>query len=265
MKYNIPRYARIRRADLNNDRQLDIQELARFINKRVRDHIQSAIRNNPLQFAKVDVDTRDGLVSWDEYHAYFLREKGVPPGYIESHTEGKHLALDRSAKEEMMRDKALWNEAARTDSFSLTLDEFLAFRHPEASAVNLLSLVDDLLRQFDEDGDDLLTQDEFSHVSADDLDDKWRQYIVTKTVHQREEEFRRLMDVNHDGQADRSELLSYIDPRHPRHALQESALLFEVADSDGDGRLRWDEVLPQATAFVESKMIGTAENFHDQY
>lgn len=164
-----------------------------------------------------------------------------------------------------MRDKALWNEAARTDSFSLTLDEFLAFRHPESSAVNLLSLVDDLLRQFDEDGDDLLTADEFSRVSADDLDDKWRQYIVTRTVRQREEEFRRLMDVNHDGQADRSELLSYIDPRHPRHALQESAVLFELADADGDRRLTLAEVLAEATAFIESKMIDTAESFHDEF
>lgn len=164
-----------------------------------------------------------------------------------------------------MRDKALWNEAARTDSFSLTLDEFLAFRHPEASAVNLLSLVDDLLRQFDEDGDDLLTMDEFSHVSADDLDDKWRQYIVTKTVRQREEEFKRLMDVNRDGQADRSELLSYIDPRHPRHSLQVAAGLFEMADSDGNQRLALDEVLAQATWFIESKMIRTAESFHDEF
>lgn len=64
--------------------------------------------------------------------------------------------------EEMMRDKALWSEAARTDSFSLTLDEFLTFRHPESSISNLLTLVDDLLRQFDEDGDDNLTLDEFS-------------------------------------------------------------------------------------------------------
>ncbi len=62
----------------------------------------------------------------------------------------------------MMRDKALWAEAARTDSFSLTLDEFLTFRHPESSVSNLLTLVDDLLRQFDEDGDDNLTLDEFS-------------------------------------------------------------------------------------------------------
>lgn len=79
---------------------LDIQELARYINKRVREHIQFAIRTNPLNFAKVDVAPRDGLVSWDEYHAYFLREKGVPQAFIESHTEGKHVPLDRSAKGE---------------------------------------------------------------------------------------------------------------------------------------------------------------------
>lgn len=164
-----------------------------------------------------------------------------------------------------MRDKALWNEAARTDSFSLTLDEFLAFRHPEASAVNLLSLVDDLLRQFDEDGDDVLTADEFAHVVADDLDDRWRQYVVARTVHQREEEFRRLMDVNGDGRADRSELLSYIDPRHPRHALQEAAMLMDLADTDGDKRLQLSEVLAEASAFIESKMVATADSFHDEF
>lgn len=156
--------------------------------------------------------------------------------------------------EEMMKDKALWNEAARTDSFSLTLDEFLQFRHPEASAVNLLSLVDDLLRQFDEDGDDYLTIDEFSQVSADDLDDKWRKYVITKTVHEREEEFKRLIDSNKDGKADRSELLSYIDPRHPRHALQEAANLFTVADENNNYRLTLNEVkyykyLPSSFSF----------------
>lgn len=142
----------------------------------------------------------------------------------------------------MMKDKAMWNEAARTDSFSLTLDEFLLFRHPESSAVNLLSLVDDLLRQFDSDGDDHLTIDEFSEVSADDLDDKWRKYIITKTVQERQEEFRKLIDKNMDGKADRSELLTYVDPRHTRHALQEAATLFDIADVNKDNHLTFEEV-----------------------
>lgn len=86
------------RADLDANQLLDIQEVARFINARVREHIQSAIRSNPPNFARVDVAPRDGLVSWDEYHAHFLREKGVPAAFIEAHTEGNHVPLDRSAK-----------------------------------------------------------------------------------------------------------------------------------------------------------------------
>lgn len=43
------------------------------------------------------------------------------------------------------RDKASWSEAARSDPDTLTLDEFLAFRHPESSHVTILLLVDELL------------------------------------------------------------------------------------------------------------------------
>lgn len=113
----------------------------------------------------------------------------------------------------------------------------------ESSAANLLSLVDDLLRQFDEDGDDHLTMDEFSNVVADDLDDKWRQYMIEKNTFQRQEEFKRLIDKNHDGVADRSELLSYVSPKHPRHALQEAAILFNIADRNKDQRLSLREVI----------------------
>lgn len=32
--------------------------------------------------------------------------------------------------EKLQKDKLRWRDTARTDSFSLTLDEFFAFRHP---------------------------------------------------------------------------------------------------------------------------------------
>ncbi|KAG4069741.1 hypothetical protein HA402_003182 [Bradysia odoriphaga] len=252
-------------ADLNKDLTLTVQELARFINGRVRDHVDMAIKTNPHNFAAIDVSPRDGLVTWDEYHAFFLKSRGLNDEYIRNHDEKKHILLDRKTKEEMMRDKALWSEAARTDSFSLTLDEFLIFRHPESSVSNLLTLVDDLLRQFDEDGDDNLTLDEFSQVSADDLDDKWRKYIITKTMYERQEEFKRLIDTDHNGKANRSELLSYVDPRHPRHALTEAASLFNLADENNDQRLSLDEVLNHADSFIRSKVISTYENFHDEF
>lgn len=92
------------------------------------------------------------------------------------------------------------------------------------------------------DGDERLTIDEFSNVAADDLDDKWRRYMIEKTAFQRQEEFKRLMDKNGDGVADRSELLSYVSPKHPRHALQEAASLFNIADRNKDNRLTLQEV-----------------------
>ncbi|GAB0091617.1 45 kDa calcium-binding protein [Sergentomyia squamirostris] len=255
-----------RKADLDSDGFLAIQELAKFINARVREHIQSAVRANPFAFAEIDVSPQDGLVTWDEYHAHFLREHGLDDDYIGTHSEQKHVGLDRKTKEIMMRDKALWLEAARTDPFSLTLEEFLSFRHPESSAANLLSLVDDLLRQFDLDGDDVLTIEEFSSNPDEEDDAK----VVNSPSHirsvtEKKEEFRRLIDKNSDGKAERAELLFYIDPRHPRHSLQEASTLFSLADANRDGRLTIQEVLGQAPVFLASKMINTAENFHEDF
>lgn len=119
----------------------------------------------------------------------------------------------------------------------------------------MLSLVDDLLRQFDEDGDEHLTMDEFSNVVADDLDDKWRQYMIEKNTFQRQEEFKRLIDKNHDGIADRSELLTYVSPKHPRHALQEAAVLFNIADRNKDQRLSFQEVRHKSAVKMRIKII----------
>lgn len=61
-------------------------------------------------------------------------------------------------------------------------------------------------------------------------------------MYERKEEFKRLIDIDNNGKANRSELLSYVDPRHPRHALTEAAGLFDLADENSDQRLVLDEV-----------------------
>lgn len=109
---------------------LSIQELARYINRRIREHIEASIRNNPFNFSDIDRAPRNGLVTWDEYYAHFLRSHGFNAKAIKEAKWGGKVNLDRNTKELLARDRALWNEAARTDSFSLTLDEFLAFQHP---------------------------------------------------------------------------------------------------------------------------------------
>ena len=75
-----------------------MQELAKYINKQICEHIRTAIKMNPMQFAEIDVMPRDGLVTWHEYHAYFLRKRGFDESYIGSHNEKKHIKLDRKAK-----------------------------------------------------------------------------------------------------------------------------------------------------------------------
>lgn len=163
-----------------------------------------------------------------------------------------------------MRDKAHWSEAARTDPESLTLDEFLSFRHPESSAGNLVGMIDDLLRQFDMDGDDQLTFAEFTNEDEESLD-TMKKTMHLESVIKKQEEFTRLIDKNKDGKADRGELLSYIDPRNPRHALQEAATLFSLADGDKNGFLTLAEVLLKPDLFLSSKMIGASESFHDDF
>ena len=56
--------------------------------------------------------------------------------------------MSRNLNEIIMRDKARWTEAATTDPEKLSLDEFLAFTHPESSHRALLQMVEDLFDKF---------------------------------------------------------------------------------------------------------------------
>lgn len=243
--------------------------------------------NNAREFRRVDIAPADGLITWDEYHRFFLREHGMTDADIDEHDEIRHTSLNRKAREDMMRDKARWTEAARTDLFTLTIDEYLSFRHPESSVSNLLELVDDLLRQFDQDGDDQLTLEEFSELNVDDDEDLLRKSLISKTLVERREEFKRIIDKNHDGKADRGELLNYVNPKTPRYALQEAATLFSLCDENKDELLTLKEVsgpkalqggffnhnnifisvqmTNNAEIFLQSKMIDTANSFHTEF
>ncbi|XP_022216024.2 45 kDa calcium-binding protein [Drosophila obscura] len=254
-----------KRADRNHDGRLSIQELGQYINRRIVEHIDEAIMNNVREFRRVDTGPADGLITWDEYHRFFLREHGMTEADIDEHDEIRHTALNRRAREDMMRDKARWSEAARTDLFTLTIDEYLSFRHPESSVSNLLELVDDLLRQFDQDGDDQLTLEEFSDLNVDDDDDLLRKSLISKTLVERRAEFKRIIDKNHDGKADRGELLYYVNPKTPRYALQEAATLFSLCDENKDELLTLKEMTDNAEIFLQSKMIDTANSFHTEF
>ncbi|XP_053989387.1 45 kDa calcium-binding protein isoform X1 [Hylaeus volcanicus] len=254
------------RADVDQDQLLDILELAKWIHTKITEHVSRAMRENVGLFTAIDNNPRNGEVSWEEYHAYFLRSHGFPESYISSHDK-KHSDMSRSLKESIMRDRARWTEAARNDPERLALDEFLAFTHPESSHRALLQMVDDLFEKFDRDGDEQLTEDEFSDLPADGmgLDLREDKHETVGGSEDRRQEFRHLIDKNKNGKADRIELLMYIDPTNPRHAIQEAQHLINLSDTNLDGKLNLPEILSKMDLFLGSKMVDTEGSFHDEF
>ncbi|KAG5880648.1 hypothetical protein JTB14_022814 [Gonioctena quinquepunctata] len=251
------------KADKDKNKKLDSRELAQWIRRKIVEHISSAVANNRELFIMIDVNPPNGVISWREYHAYFLKKRGFSKKYVESHDERRHKGLQRSIKEKIMRDKASWMEAARSNPDSLTLDEFLAFTHPESSASNQLALVDELYDKFDRDGDELLTENEFAVLQTEGNGDET--FVIRQDENERRAEFRKSIDLNGDGKADRRELLHYVAPQSPRHSEHEAEALLALADNDHDNMLSLDEILAHPDLFLKSKMVDTARSFHDEF
>lgn len=57
----------------------------------------------------------------------------------------------------------------------------------------------------------------------------------------------------------------YIDPRNPRHAIQEAQHLIELSDINHNKRLSLSEVLSKTDLFLDSKMVDTEKSFHDEF
>ncbi|XP_063231038.1 45 kDa calcium-binding protein isoform X10 [Bacillus rossius redtenbacheri] len=250
------------RADTDGDGFLSVQELANWINNKVQEHITQALQENFGLFTAIDIQPRNGVVSWSEYHAHFLKQRGFSHEYIHKHKS--HRTLTRSMKEAIMRDRASWSEAARSDPDHLTLDEFLAFRHPESSHAAVLALVDELLDKLDRDGDEVLTEEEFSSLQAEGDGEKEGETLM-QGKEERRKEFKEVIDRDKNGKADRTELLRYMDPKNPRHAREEARSLLALADTDSDARLSLPEILSKTDLFLASKMVDTARSFHDEF
>lgn len=57
----------------------------------------------------------------------------------------------------------------------------------------------------------------------------------------------------------------YIDPRNPRHAIQEAQHLISVSDINLDEKLNLSEILSKMDLFLGSKMVDTETSFHDEF
>jgi len=250
-------------ADKDKNDKLDSKELSQWIRTKIIQHISEAIGNNYGLFMQIDINPKNGVISWKEYHSHFLRKRGFSNTYVNSHDERRHKGLPRTLKEQIMKDRAQWTEVAKSNPDSLTINEFLSFTHPESSVANQLSLVDELYDKFDRDGDEILTEDEYAVLQTEGTEDET--LVIRQDEKQRRNEFRNAIDINGDGKADRRELLHFVAPQSPRHSEHEAEALLSLADSDHDNTLSLDEILTHPDLFLKSKMVDTARSFHDEF
>ncbi|GFS44604.1 45 kDa calcium-binding protein [Nephila pilipes] len=248
-----------KKADTNNDGFLDEKELETWISNKVKEHFQKAVRENFLIFTSLDKD-HNGRVSWDEYHINYMIEQGFNKTYAQKHPEN-HKHLKRKVKEKILLDKAAWSEAANSDPDALNIDEFLTFRHPEHSHVSLINMVNDIIASLDDNGDEMLTEQEFSEMPDPDETN----HSVAEWKQERIREYRESIDINQDGKVTREELLMYNDPENPVHSKTEARKLIKLADINKDNLLSLKEVLAKKDYFLGSKMVDTARSFHDEF
>ncbi|KAG7153852.1 45 kDa calcium-binding protein-like [Homarus americanus] len=228
-----------KKADSSVDGLLDLAELSSWISTKIKEHLTLALKENFFMFTAIDQDPRNGMVSWDEFHHYFLKQHGYDDKYIQEHKKN-HKGMPRELK-----DKAAWSEAARDNPEHLTIDEFLAFRHPESSHATILSIVEETIGRLD------------MNEVPDDM-------TLEQYKNERLKEFR-IADEDSNGKVDRRELLRYIDPRNIHHAEKEAVNLLSAADTNQDGVLTLVEVLAQREMFMRSKMVDAAKSFHDEF
>jgi len=250
-------------ADVNSDDELDLKELSKWIEAKVKEHLDEAIRENVYLFTAVDKN-RNGIVTWKEYHVNFMMDQGFDEKYAKNHAES-HKNLDRKAREQILLEEAAFSETAHSNPEGLNIDEFLSFRHPEHSHATLLSMVTDIFNDLDENNDDFLSVKEFATFSNGGPDPSHLKETDRVWQQERQKEFEENIDANHDGQVTREELLFYSDPQNPAHAKTEARNLIAAADSNHSRTLSLKEILDKKEIFLGSKMVNIAKNFHDEF
>ncbi|MCL4125958.1 UNVERIFIED_CONTAM: hypothetical protein GTU68_049575 [Idotea baltica] len=250
-----------KKANENGDEFLDMVELIAWIAKRIREHLTQALRDNIFIFTAIDLNPRNGVVSWEEYLLYFLKNKGYNKTFIEEHMSTMK-GMERDTKESIMREKAAWSQAVRDDPLNLSLDEFLAFRHPESSHASLISIVEEDLAKLDLDEDGALSESEFADPELNDVP----QHLTDEQFKEKRiKDFRNIVDKDENGKAERKELLDYYNPKNIHHAEREATDLMNLADVDGDRRLSLAEILLREEEFMRSKMVDVSISFHDEF
>ncbi|CAK8690888.1 unnamed protein product [Clavelina lepadiformis] len=247
--------------DANKDKTLDVDELAAWVLQKTREHFKEAKQGNKEKFDKLDGD-HDGHLTWNEYLTEFLGQRGFDKGDVANKLANKiKVDVTEELKDDIEDIKDKWLQAAgdNDDWQSLNADEFLDFQHPETSRGMLAFLVRDFLDDVDINGDEIITVHEYMAIPSDvDVDQESDIWAV-----ERREEFRNVIDQDHDGNVTKIELEQFLDPLSESMSEQEARQLISFGDEDGNGLLSLDELLENSEFYTGSKLYNYARSVHE--
>ncbi|XP_071509264.1 45 kDa calcium-binding protein-like isoform X2 [Diadema antillarum] len=252
-----------KKVDRDDDKMLSMEELSKWIEEKTAEHYQEALESSKMGFPQVDTN-KDGFLQWDEYREQFFRYRGLNEEKLKAYREGK-ASIDENLEQDYAMYRDRWDRADEDNDNALSVDEFLAFLHPEHCKSMLSMLVEEVLHDLNQNEDTALNLREFLSLPDTEEMDVIKIAKTDEWVRERKMEFEENIDLDHDGIATFEELEKYMDPRNKQHAESEARHLIGVADRDGDNKLTRREVDDAYFVFLGSKVYNYARNVHDEF
>lgn len=254
------------KVDSDRDGRLSIPEMEAWVETKMEEHFAAAADENEEIFKHLDPDG-NGQVHWKEYYVHFLLAKGYDHDLSERHVvDYDQIQLDPDSKEELIRYKFRWSDAdEEPQDNELTRDEFMSFRHPEQSGKTLNNMVISIMSGIDTNADKVISEEEFIALPPGEVEGEEFQAMDKSWQKERQTEFQKVIDLDHNGKVTNDELRKYLDPKNPVQALMEAKNLISFMDDNHDERLSMDEVLKHKDIFITSKVMNFAANVHDEF
>ncbi|XP_036391542.1 reticulocalbin-2 [Megalops cyprinoides] len=238
----------VKKIDTDNDKLLTAEELTLWIQQVYR---QYALEDAEERFPEFDTN-KDGVVSWNEYnmvmhdHIIDVDENTILEDPEEESVRFLHL-----------KEKRRFEFADADGIPGLNLTEFLAFTHPSEVDQMADFAIEDVLNEYDRDGDGLISIEEFLGDLRTNAEDKPSQWEIDETIR-----FKHLYDQDKDGKLNREEQLRWVAPNSYGSAREEAIHLIKEIDQDGDERLSEQEILKNQQIFMNSEVTDYGRQLH---